>query len=281
MKRVIKCFLIAITLLLLTACASNSTDKTINSISEVDGNNLGCMSGSIFDELIEEVFPNSEIIYFNSRSELLLGLTTGKIDGFIADEPVAMMMVKENEGVKFWKFNLRDDKADPYNQIIDLFKYRKKKSLEKGEEPENILDLYNGRDLIVTVKSTKESNSSVITIRLDEDITPITNDEELLKSWIYDKKTWQEVFPPKDYDYITLVSEGKYPWFDREENKWVDREVFNAKKNGKTQEETKKVEEADKKLREDSEPEKYTEKSSFEQTVSLDNDEDDGEELPF
>lgn len=188
---------------------------------------------------------------------------------------------KENEGVKFWKFNLRDDKADPYNQIIDLFKYRKKKSLEKGEEPENILDLYNGRDLIVTVKSTKESNSSVITIRLDEDITPITNDEELLKSWIYDKKTWQEVFPPKDYDYITLVSEGKYPWFDREENKWVDREVFNAKKNGKTQEETKKVEEADKKLREDSEPEKYTEKSSFEQTVSLDNDEDDGEELPF
>ena len=188
---------------------------------------------------------------------------------------------KENEGVKFWKFNLRDDKADPYNQIIDLFKYRKKKSLEKGEEPENILDLYNGRDLIVTIKSTKESNSSVITIRLDEDITPITNDEELLKSWIYDKKTWQEVFPPKDYDYITLVSEGKYPWFDREENKWVDREVFNAKKKGKTEEETKKVEEADKKLREDSEPEKYTEKSSFEQTVSLDNDEDDGEELPF
>lgn len=101
MKRVIKCFLIAITLLLLTACASNSTDKTINSISEVDGNNLGCMSGSIFDELIEEVFPNSEIIYFNSRSELLLGLTTGKIDGFIADEPVAMMMVKENEGVNY------------------------------------------------------------------------------------------------------------------------------------------------------------------------------------
>ena len=27
---------------------------------------------------------------------------------------------KEDEGVKFWKFNMRNDKTDPYNQIIKL-----------------------------------------------------------------------------------------------------------------------------------------------------------------
>ena len=185
---------------------------------------------------------------------------------------------KESEGVKFWKFNLRDDKADPYNQIMDLFKYRRNKSLEKGDEvPENILDLYNGRDLIVTIKSTEKSNNTNITIRLDEDRTPITTDEELLEKWVYDKKTWQEVFPPKDYDYISLVIQNKYPWFDKKNNKWVDRDEFNKNKENQVKDEDKKVDEADKKLKE---PEKYTEDSSLAKDIEID-DEDDGEELPF
>ena len=59
------------------------------------------MSGSIFDELIKQEFPNSEITYFSSRSELLLGLTSGKIDAFISDEPVAMMMLSQNDAVTY------------------------------------------------------------------------------------------------------------------------------------------------------------------------------------
>lgn len=203
--------------------------------------------------------------------------------GFKSSECVIVRCIergKESEGVKFWKFNIRDDKADPYNQIMDLFRYRKAKSLEKGEEPENILDLYNGRDLIITIKSTEKSNNTNITIRYDEDITPLTNDDEQLKEWVYDKKTWQEVFPPKDYDYITLVTQNKYPWYDRDNKKWIDRDEFNARKKGEAKKQEEKVDEADKKLREDSEPEKYVEKTEFEKSVSLDN-EDDDEELPF
>ena len=187
---------------------------------------------------------------------------------------------KEHEGVKFWKFNLRDDKADAYNQIMDLYKYRKNKSLEKGDEPENIFDLYKGRDLIITIKSTKDSNSSVVTIKYDDDITPVTDDKELLKSWIYDKKTWQEVFPPKNYDYITLVTENKYPWFDREKGKWVDREEFNKNKKNQTSEQDAKAKEADEKLKSEEQSEKNVEKTSLAQSIEVD-DEDDGEELPF
>lgn len=184
---------------------------------------------------------------------------------------------KENEGVKFWKFNLRDDKADAYNQMMDLYKYRKNKSIEKGDTPENIFDLYKGRDLIVTIKSTKDSNSSVVTIKYDDDITPVTNDNELLREWIYDEKTWQDVFPPKNYDYITLVTEGKYPWFDKEKGKWVDREEFNKNKKNQTGEQENKVEEADKKLKSETNTPKETNLAS---SIEID-DEDDGEELPF
>ena len=200
--------------------------------------------------------------------------------GYKSNEVVIVRCIergKEDEGVKFWKFNLRDDKADPYNQIMDLFNYRREKSREKGEELENILDIYNGRDLILTIKSTEKSKNTNITIRLDEDITPLTNDEELLKEWIYDKKTWQDVFPPKDYDYITLVTENKYPWFDNENKKWIDREEFNNRKKNQENNDKKKEEEADRNLKEE-EPQKYTEQQEMANAVTV---KDDDEELPF
>ena len=85
----------------LSGCFEQKEDSLISSVEELNGRDIGCMSGSIFDELIRKQFPDSEIIYFNSRSELLLGLTAGKIDGFISDEPVAMMMVSQNDQVSY------------------------------------------------------------------------------------------------------------------------------------------------------------------------------------
>lgn len=96
-----KILLIFLLLIGLCACSAEKEEEVISSVQELDGRNMGCMSGSIFDELIKEKFPDSEIIYFNSRSELLLGLTAGKIDGFVSDEPVAMMMTAQNEQVSY------------------------------------------------------------------------------------------------------------------------------------------------------------------------------------
>lgn len=92
---------ILLLLMILCGCSKKTENKVYQNIQELDGKNMGCMSGSIFDVLINEKFPNSEIVYFGSRSELLLGLSSGKIDGFISDEPVAMMMVKQNQSVKY------------------------------------------------------------------------------------------------------------------------------------------------------------------------------------
>jgi len=85
----------------LGGCKTNNEKEIFESVEQLDGHKMGCMSGSIFDALIKERFPNSEIIYFNSRSELLLGLTSGKVDGFISDEPVALMMLSNNDNVSY------------------------------------------------------------------------------------------------------------------------------------------------------------------------------------
>lgn len=100
-KRFFKALVLLITVLLLSSCANQKESEHIESVEQLNGKDLGCMSGSIFDQLIKEKFPDSNIIYFNSRSELLLALTTGKIEGFVSDEPVAMMMISQNDNVNY------------------------------------------------------------------------------------------------------------------------------------------------------------------------------------
>lgn len=129
---------------------------------------------------------------------------------------------KEDEGVKFWKFNLRSDKTDPYNTILKLYQLRKEEGERAGVEL-NILDIYNGRDLNVTVT---EGNAAPQI--LDASIsTPLSKDEEQMKAWIYDEKKWQDVFATKPYEYLKIISEMGIPWYDRDKGKWVNKELDN------------------------------------------------------
>ncbi len=126
---------------------------------------------------------------------------------------------KENEGPKFWKFNIRSDKTDPYNQIINLYEERKKAGELKGKDV-NILSLYKGKDLIVTIT---EGNAAP-TIIDDDEYSPLSENEELMNKWVNDSKRWQDVFTVKPYEYLKIVSEGKVPWFDKDNNVWISRE---------------------------------------------------------
>jgi hypothetical protein len=137
---------------------------------------------------------------------------------------------KEDEGVKFWKFNLRNDKTDPYHQILKLVNLRKETAEKKGKV-ENILDIYNGRDLSITFT---EGGTSAPTIVDDSDRSPLSENEELMRQWIFDTKKWQEVFTCKPYEYLNLVAQMKTPWFDRNNNVWVDKVEFEATNKQKT-----------------------------------------------
>lgn len=129
---------------------------------------------------------------------------------------------KEDEGVKFWKFNIRSDKTDPYNQIIKLVNLRRENAERKGKV-ENILDIYNGRDITITFT---EGGTSAPTIVDDMDRSPLSENEELMRQWIYDSKKWQDVFTCKPYEYTSLVAQMKTPWFDRANGVWVDKDEF-------------------------------------------------------
>lgn len=132
---------------------------------------------------------------------------------------------KEDEGVKFWKFKLRDDKTDPWNQIRKLYQLRKEEGERAGQEI-NILDIYNGRDLTVTFAADGTSAPQILDASIS---TPLSKDEEQMRAWIYDPKKWNDVFTCKTYDYLKLVSEMRVPWYDKDNGVWVDKEDFEEK----------------------------------------------------
>ena len=137
---------------------------------------------------------------------------------------------KEDEGVKFWKFGLRKDRTDPFNQILKLRDLRKEAAERKGKT-ENILDIYNGRDLNVTF--SKEGTAAP-TIVDDSEKSPLSEDMEQMKAWIYDEKKWTDVFPCKPYEYLALIAEMKTPWFDRAQGKWIDKAEYDANRTAAT-----------------------------------------------
>ena len=94
----IKTILCTISLCLAMVMTSFAATPEVG-VSELDGRDMGCMSGSIFDQNIEQAFPQSPIIYFSSRAELLLGLKSKRIDGFLSDKPVAMLFQAENDDI--------------------------------------------------------------------------------------------------------------------------------------------------------------------------------------
>ena len=150
---------------------------------------------------------------------------------------------KEDEGVKFWKFKTRSDKTDPYNQIIKLYQLRKEEAARAGVEL-NILDIYNGRDLNITITAEGTSAPQILDASIS---TPLSKDEEQMRKWIYDEKKWQDVFTCKPYEYLKLVSEMRVPWFDKDKNLWVDRDEYN-KEHGITTQNSEAVDKANEEI---------------------------------
>lgn len=81
----------------------NAGGLEYTSISQLNDLRIGCMSGSIFDQTIRDNFNYHDVIYFNSRAELIMGLKQNKIDTYLADEPVASIVCYENEDLGYIK----------------------------------------------------------------------------------------------------------------------------------------------------------------------------------
>ena len=147
----------------------------------------------------------------------------------IPRETVIMRVIergKENEGPKFWKVNISRRGDDAYSLIKNLAERLHKEGLENGVE-ENLYDSFKGRDIILTISGSDNAKDNKTTITVTQALSqsPISKDEALMSSWIYDEKKWNDVFAVKPYEYLSIISKGEIPWFDRETGKWVSKAV--------------------------------------------------------
>lgn len=136
----------------------------------------------------------------------------------------------ENEGPKFCKTGISASKKnDIYNQIYELAQSR----LSDGVD---VYDLLHGRDLKIIINAVYENNQwtnkvsfKVVDVARE---TPLSTDETLMEKWINDEKKWTDVFAIKPYEYLKIVSNGKIPYYDKEQNIWVEKEDTEDSNNG-------------------------------------------------
>lgn len=118
---------------------------------------------------------------------------------------------KEDEGVKFWRFNHDFRNQGTFDKIIDIV-------ASKGD----VTDPETGRDLMVHIKRDQNGNCVISSIT-DMDPSPIHEDEEKAKEWVESEKTWEDVYSVKGYDYLEIIVKGGIPVFDKENKCFVDK----------------------------------------------------------
>jgi hypothetical protein len=119
----------------------------------------------------------------------------------------------EQDGVKFWRFKHNSKGEGILDKIFPLFK-------NKGD----ITETQKGRDLIITLGLTKAGNGkeyTAITSIIPEDITPLSNDNDTVNSWINDELTWADVYSKKPEEYLEMIAKGEVPKWDVETKKYV------------------------------------------------------------
>ena len=65
------------------------------SISQLANAKIGVQTGQSFDELVKNVLPNAEIVYVNSKADLINSLKTGKIEAYAVDAPVLKSQMRQ------------------------------------------------------------------------------------------------------------------------------------------------------------------------------------------
>ena len=73
------------------------------------GKKIGILTGSSFEAPSFEYFPDSEYIYYESLSDLIMALQRNKIDCFIEDEPVVKMTFLDIDDLSYLPEILKDE----------------------------------------------------------------------------------------------------------------------------------------------------------------------------
>ena len=81
--------------------ALNEQGQTIKNIGQLAGKKLGILTGSTFDELQKKQLPEAIPVYFNNIADQTEAVKSGKLAGFLVDEPIARDIVRNTPGLTF------------------------------------------------------------------------------------------------------------------------------------------------------------------------------------
>lgn len=134
---------------------------------------------------------------------------------------------KENEGVKFWRFNANSQKKGYFDELVKLYKTRKEEKAEAGLDPDyNIFDLNKGRDFMLTLtRAVRADGKETVSVGItDSSIeTPLSNDIDQANAWINDPKVWSDAYSIKDAEYLSIIAEGLIPVKDKTTGHYVGK----------------------------------------------------------
>lgn len=70
--------------------------QVYNSVEELESKRFGVLTGTIFDQVVQENVPDSQIVYYNATADLPEALERGKIDAYATDEPLARILTAKS-----------------------------------------------------------------------------------------------------------------------------------------------------------------------------------------
>lgn len=118
----------------------------------------------------------------------------------------------EADGVKFWRFNHDARKEGIMDKIYGVMNAIKK----------DIADAETGRDLVLTIGRNQNNIPTVLSVA-QLDPSPLHTDEATKQAWLAHDKTWESVYPVKNYDYLEIVVKGGTPVWNKEEGRFVKK----------------------------------------------------------
>jgi hypothetical protein len=159
--------------------------------------------------------------FCEAREELL---STGKeSDKELAKKYNARLMYvvkvidrdREDEGVKFWRFNHDYRKEGVYDKLYAMITALKK----------DVTNPETGRDIAITINRNQNGVPVVSGIQA-LDPSPLSDDSTKVNEWMSDSRTWEDVYSVRTYDYLELIVKGYTPVWDKEEKRFVAKELL-------------------------------------------------------
>ena len=122
---------------------------------------------------------------------------------------------REDEGVKFWRFNHDYRKEGVYDKLYAMITALKK----------DVTNPETGRDIAITINRNQNGVPVVSGIQA-LDPSPLSDDSTKVNEWMSDSRTWEDVYSVRTYDYLELIVKGYTPVWDKEEKRFVAKELL-------------------------------------------------------